>query len=143
MITEHRRQEHVTEGVLGIVVAHGDFLEHHGAFDFDVVGKTAAAQHHVGNQVDGQLEVGVEHMRVVARVLPGRERVQFAANGVDRLRDFHRRTRRRGLEQQVLQEVRRTGNACALVTRAHVDPDADRRRMHRRDVLGDHSQATG
>ena len=90
MGAEHRRQEDVAEGVLGIVVAHRDLLEHHVALDLDVVCGTAAAQHHVGNQVDGQFEIGVEHMRVVAGVLPGGERVQLTADGVDGLRDLDR-----------------------------------------------------
>jgi hypothetical protein len=34
-------------------------------------------------------------------------------------------------------------NRILDVTRADVDPHPDRRRMHRRDVLGDHTQATG
>ena len=90
MVAEHRRQEHVAERVLRIVVAHRDLLEHHVAFDLDVVGGAAATQHHVGDQVDRQLQVGVEHVRVVAGVLPGGERVQLAADRVDRLRDLDR-----------------------------------------------------
>ena len=72
MLTEHRRQEDVAEGVLGIVVAHGDLLEHDVALDLDIVGGTPAAQHDVGDQIDGQLQIGVEHVRVVAGVLPAR-----------------------------------------------------------------------
>ena len=90
MRPEHRRQEHVAERVLRIVVAHGDLLEHHGAFELHVVGRAATPQHHVGDQVDRQLQIGVEHVRVVAGVLPGGERVQLTADRVDRLGDFHR-----------------------------------------------------
>ena len=90
VLAEHRRQEHVAERVLGVVVAHRDLLEHHVAFELDIVGRAAAAQHHVGDQVDRQLQVGVEHVRVVAGVLPGGERVQLTADGVHRLGDLHR-----------------------------------------------------
>ncbi len=114
MLTEHRREEHVAERVLRVVVAHRDLLEHHVAFDLDVVGGAAAAQHHVGDQVDGQLQVGVEHVRVVAGVLPGGERVQLTADGVDRLGDLDRGARRRRLEQQVFQEMRGACDACGL-----------------------------
>ena len=143
MRAEHRRQEDVAEGVLGIVVAHRDLLEHHVALDLDIVCGTTPPQHHVGNQVDGQFQIGVEHVRVVARVLSGGERVQLTADGVDGLRDLDRRARRRRLEQQVFQEVRGTGNAGPLVAGTDVDPHPDRGRMHRRNVLGDHAQATG
>ena len=87
---EHRRQEHVAERVLGIVVAHRDLLEHDVAFDLDVVGGAPPAQHHVGDQVDGQLQVGVEHMRVVAGVFAGGEGVQLTADRVHRLGDLDR-----------------------------------------------------
>ena len=102
MHAEHRRQEHVAERVLGVVVAHGDFLEHHVTFELDVGGGAAAAQHHVGHQIDGQLQIGVEHMRVVAGVLAGGEGVQLAADRVHRLGDVDRGARLRRLEQQVL-----------------------------------------
>ena len=79
-------------------------------------------------------------MRVVAGVFLAGKRVQFAADGVDRLGDFHRRPGRGGLEQQVLEEVRRTGDSRTFVARTDVDPDPDRRRSRRRHELGDHPQ---
>ena len=45
------------------------------ALQLDVAGGAATVEHHVGDQVDGQLQVAVEHVRVVAGVLPGGERV--------------------------------------------------------------------
>ena len=115
MTAEHRRQEDVAEGVLGIVVAHRDLLEHYVALHLDVLGSTPPAQHHVGHQVDGQVHVRVEHVRVVARVLAGGESVQFTAHRVHGLGDLHRRTRRRRLEEQVLEEVGGAGHAATLV----------------------------
>ena len=143
MLTEHRRQEDVTEGVLGIVVAHGDLLEHHVTLDLDVVEQASPAQDDIGDQVDRQRKVRVEHMRVVAGVFTGGEGVQLTTDGVDRLRDLHRRAVRRRLEQQVLQEVGRTGDGAAFVPGPHTDPHPDRRGVHRRNVLGDHTKATG
>ena len=115
MVTEHRREEDVTEGVLGIVVAHGDLLEHDVAFDFDVVAGTPTAQYDVGHQVDRQLEIGVKHVGVVAGVLAGGERVQFTAHGIHGLRDLNRRPGRRRLEQKVFQEVGGAGHALTFV----------------------------
>ena len=115
MVAEHRREEDVPEGVLGIVVAHGDLLEHDVTLDLDVVAGASSAQHDVGHQVDGQFEIGVEHVGVIARVLAGGERVQFTAHGVDRLGDLHRRPRRRRLEQQMLEEVGGAGHAMTFI----------------------------
>ena len=72
MVTEHGREEDVAERVLGIVVAHRDLLEHDIAFHLDIGGCTHPVEHHIGHQVDGHLQVVVEHMRVVAGVLFGR-----------------------------------------------------------------------
>ena len=137
MVAEHRRQEDLAQGVLGIVVTHGDLLEHDIPLDGDIAGVTHAVEDDIGNQIDGQFEILVKHMRVVAGVFLGGERVQFAADGVNRLRDLDRTAGRGGLEEQVLQEVRGAGNGRALIARTDVDPDADRRRTHRRHELGD------
>jgi hypothetical protein len=61
MAVEHRRKEHITDRVLGVVVAHRDFLEHHVAFEIDIVCGAPSSQHHIGHQVDRQLQIGVEH----------------------------------------------------------------------------------
>ena len=53
------------------------------------------AGHHVGQHVDGQRQVGVQHPRVVARVLLGGERVELAADRVHRRRDLQRGAPRR------------------------------------------------
>ncbi len=116
MVAEHGRQEDISEGVLGIVVAHRDLFEHDVAFELDVMGRAAAVEHHVGHQVDGQFEVLVEHVRVVAGVLLGGERVELAADGVDGLGDVDRGARRGRLEQQVLEEVRGAGHGRTFVT---------------------------
>ena len=64
-------------------------------------------------------------MRVVAGVLARGERIQLTTDGVHGLRDLDSRTRRRRLEQQVLEVVRGTGLRRRLVARAHPDPDAE------------------
>ena len=102
MVTEHRGQEHVSQRVLGVVVAHRDLLEDDVAFQFDVLDGASTVEHHIGDQVDGQFQIAVQHVRVVAGVLFGGERVQFPTDGVHRLRDIHRGSGRRGLEEQVL-----------------------------------------
>ena len=129
MLAEQRRQEHVTQRVLGVVVAHRDLLEDDVAFEFDVVGGAATVEHDIGDQIDRQLQIAVEHVRVVAGVLFGGERVQLAADGVHRLRDVHGRAGRGRLEQQMLQEMRGAGHGGTLVrdpTPTHTPTDAER-----------------
>jgi len=140
---EHGRQENVAESVLRVVVTHSDLLEHHSAFEFDVLDRTRTPQHDVGDQVDGQVHVAVKDVRVVAGVFAGRERVQLTADRVHRLGDLHRAARRGGLEQQVLEEVRGAGDAGPFIARTDAHPHTDGRGAHRRDVFGDDAQSTG
>ena len=62
-------------------------------------------QHKVGDDVEGQREMLVEHFRVEADQLLGGERVQIAADRIDGARDILGGTPRRPLEQHVLDEV--------------------------------------
>ncbi|CKR80392.1 Uncharacterised protein [Mycobacterium tuberculosis] len=140
VVAEQRRQEHVRQGVLGVVVAHRDLLEDDVTFHLDIVGGTAAVEHHIGDQVDGQRQVAAEHVGVVAGVLLGGECVQFPAHRVHRLRNVHGRAGGRRLEQQMLKEVRRPGHRGAFVARSDADPHPDRRGVHRGQEFGDHSQ---
>ena len=48
----------------------------------------AGLMHDVREQIDGERQMLVEHLDVVARVLLRRERVELAADGIDRLRDI-------------------------------------------------------
>ena len=142
MVTEDCGKEHVADGVLGIVVAHRDLLEHDVALEFDVRRRADSVENDIGHQVYRQLEVVIEHVGVVAGVLPGGESVQLATDGVDRPGDVDRASRRGALEQQMLQEVSRAGDSAALVARADVHPDPDGGGPRRWNELGDHPQTT-
>ena len=143
VITEQRRQELVGQRVFGVVVAHRDLLEDDVAFQLDIARGATPVEHHVTDQVDRQREVAVEHVRVVAGVLLGGERVQLAADRVHRLRDVDSGARRGRLEQQVFQEVRGTGHGGTFVARSDAYPHADRGRAHPGQVFGDHPQPAG
>ena len=83
----------------------------------------------------------VEHLDVVAGVFLRREGVELAADRIDRLRDVLGRTRRRALEQHVLDEM---GDAAALggfVPRPASQPDADADRSDLGHLLGEKTEA--
>ncbi len=125
--------------ILGVVVAHRDLLQDHAALSVHIGLRVHRVKDHVAKHVDGQRQVLVQHVRVVAGVLLGCERVQLAADRVDLLRDVHRGALGRALEQEMLQVVRGAGLRPPFVARAHRDPDPDRGRTHARHGFGDQS----
>ena len=112
---EQRLGEHVVDEIGGLVLVHVDLFEDHLTLGFDLVGSKRRVPHDVGEDVEPDVEVVVEHTDVERRVLLGGEGVHVAADRVDVLRDLLRRAHRRSLEQQVLEEVR-----CALLCRGLV-----------------------
>ena len=85
VIGPQRLGEEVVHEVLGRVLVHVDLLEDHLPLGVEVRRTDHRVLQHVREVIDRQLQVAVEHARVVARVLLGGERVQVAADGVERL----------------------------------------------------------
>ena len=125
-----RLRENLVHEIVGRVLDHLDFFEDDFllALDVDVVER--GAQDDVGQDVDGDRQVLVEHLHVVARVFLGGERVELAANRIDRLRDVFGRARGRALEQHVLDEVRDAALFVRLVARAARQPHTEADRAH-------------
>ena len=114
-----RLGEQVVHEVGGLVLVHEDLLEDHLALGLDLVGAERRRPHDVGEDVEAELEVVVEHARVERGVLLGGEGVHVAAHRLDRLRDVACRPGVGALEQQVLEEVRgaRPARASRRATR--------------------------
>ena len=110
-VPEPLREELVDE-VVGRVLDHLDLFEDHLLLALDVVGPEGRIEHDVGQDVPGVRQVLVEHLDVVARVLLRRERIEVAAERVDRLRDVFGGPGAGALEEHVLDEVRRRRRAA-------------------------------
>ncbi len=137
-----RAHERLVQQVLGVVVAHGDLFEYDLPFQVHIHGPAQPVEHHIADQIHRQRQILVHDMGVVAGLLLGGERVELTADRVHGLGDIEGRTGRGGLEQQVFQEMRGTGDGGPLVARADSHPDPHGRRADAGDVLGHHSQAT-
>jgi hypothetical protein len=94
------------------------------------------AQDDIGEEINRERYVLVEHLDVVARVLLGSEGVELTADGVNRLRDVFGGAGVGPLEQHVLDEVRDAAALVALVARAAHQPHADGHRPHVRHRFG-------
>ena len=54
---EDRAGEDVGQGVLGVVVAHGDLFQDHHALGVDVGRRDGGVEHHLADQLDRQLRL--------------------------------------------------------------------------------------
>ena len=84
---------------------HVDLFQDHLALGIEVRLADQRVLEHVGQMIDRHLQVTVEHPRVVARVLLGRERVDVTAHRVEVLGDVERGPVLGALEEQVFQEM--------------------------------------
>ena len=98
--------EQLMNQVVGRVLDHLDFFEDHFLFTTDVDLAERRVHDDVGQHLDRQRQMLVEHLEVVAGVLLGREGVHLPPDGVDGLSDVFSRARVRPLEKHVLDEVR-------------------------------------
>ncbi|EGJ74380.1 putative protease [Streptomyces sp. Tu6071] len=142
-VAEHRVREEIVHDVARVVLGHRDLFEDDAALGVDVGGVQGRAREHVADDVDGERQIGVEHPRVVARVLLRRESVHLAADRVERGGDVERRAASRAFEEEVFEVVRRAVERRGLVAGADARPDAEGRGADRGQGLGDDAEAAG
>ena len=136
ILPEPLREELVDE-IVRRVLDHLDLFDDDFLFALEVVDAERRVADDVGEDVDGEREMLVEDLDVVARVFLRGERVELAADRIDRLRDVFRRPAGRPLEEHVLDEM---GDAAALggfVARSARQPHADADRTNLRHPLGE------
>ena len=134
-------REHLVGHRFGVVVLHADFLEDDLLLLGDVLGREQGMQHHVGEHVEGQRQILIEHARTKAGGFLGREGVEHAADRVYFARDLLGRAPLGALEHHVLDEVRDSVQRRRFLARARAHPDAHRHRARMRHRLGHQHQA--
>ena len=127
--------EQLVDQVVRRVLDHLDLFEDDLLLALDVVRAERRVHDDVGEDVDGERQMLVEHLDVVARVLLRRERVHLTADRVDRLRDVLGAAGGRPLEEHVLDKVGDAALLLRLVARAAREPDADADGAHVRHPL--------
>ncbi len=126
MVFEDGAGEGVPVGAVVVVVAHGDLAQDDVAFARDLVGGQRAVQRHVGEQIDGDIEVGGGQVDVIDGAVVGGVGVDRAAVGLDGGGDLAAGAALRALEEQVLEVVGKAGaEEGALVLAAGFHPNLD------------------
>ena len=97
----------------------------------------------VGDDVDGQRHVLLQHLGVVGGVFARGVGVEVAADRLDLLGDGARVAPPGPLERHVLEQVRDAGRSRRLVAGAGLDPDADRGGLDPIHRVGRDPQAVG
>ena len=76
--------EELVNEVVRRVLDHLDLFEDDLLFPADVLGAERRVHDDVGEHLDGQRQMLIEHFEVVARVFLGREGIHLSADGIDR-----------------------------------------------------------
>ncbi len=97
--------------------------------------------HQIGDHVEGFGQMLVEHLDVIADQFLRRERVEPAADRIDRPRDLLGRTVLGPLKHHVLDEMRDAALIDRLFARPRADPDSNGDAAHVRHLLRDHANA--
>ena len=111
-------REQLMDEVVRRVLDHLDLFEDDLLFPADILAAERRVHDDVRQHLDGQRQMLVEDLEVVAGVLLGGERVHLAANGIDRLSDVLRAPCRGALEQHVLDEMSDAALLLRFVARA-------------------------
>ena len=133
--------EDFVDQIVGRVLDHLDLFENHLLLAFDVVFLERGVKDDVGEDVERERQVLVEHLDVIAGVLFGGEGVELPADRIDFLSDVFGRAAGRALEEHVLDEVGDAAALVGLVARAARQPHPDADGTDVRHGLGDESKA--
>ncbi len=140
ILPESLREDFVDE-IVRRVLHHLDLFEDDFLLALDVLGVERRIPDDIGEDVERQRQVLVEHLDVIAGVFLGGKRVELPADRVDSLRDILGRARARSLEQHVLHEMRNAAALGVFVSRPACQPHADADRTNLRHPLRQDAEA--
>src|SRR5437764_5423849 len=132
-------EDDVVRGVVGLA----DLLQNDRALAFEL-GRVKARMHQdIGQDVEGERHILLQHLGVISRALARGVGVQVAADRLDLLGDRAGAAPLGALERHVLEEMRDAVDLGRLMASADLDPDAERDGIDRLDAIGDDAQAIG
>ena len=126
----------VEDDVVGRVVGLADLLQDHGALALHLLGLEGRVLQDVGEDVERQRHILLEHLGVIGRALARGIGVEVAADRLDLLGDGERAAPLGALERHMLEKVRDAVDLGWLVPGPDIDPDAERDGVDGLDPVG-------
>ncbi len=132
--------EIIEDDVVGRVVGLADLLQDDGALAFELGRVEGRVLQDVGEDVERERHVLLQHLGVIGRALARGIGVEVAADRLDLLGDGAGAAPLGALERHVLEKMRDAVDLRRLVPGADIDPQPERDRVHRIDAVGDDAQ---
>ena len=101
--------------IIGGVLAHEEFLDDDIAFGIEFVLPERRFAHHIGEQLETIVQFRHGQPQVIRRMLTGGVGVHLAAHGIDSESDRSGRTLLGAFEEQMLEEMRSSGDLAGFV----------------------------
>jgi len=134
------RLQAVEHEIVGRIVRRADLLDDHALLTCKLRRIERRVGENIGQNVERERHVGLEHARIERGGLHAGRRVEIAADRLDLLGDLLRAAPRRALERHVFEQM---GNAVLVgqfVAAAGAHPHAERCGLQMRHVVGDDGQ---
>ena len=129
--------------VVRSIVGLADLLQDHRALALDLLRLEGRVLQYVGEDIEGERNVFLKHLRVVGRTFARGVSVEMAADCFDLLGDGECAAPAGALEGHVLEKMRNPVDVGRLMARADIDPDAERDRVDGVDTVGRDPQSVG
>ena len=132
--------EIIEDDVVGRVVGLPDLLQDDGALAFEFGRIEGRVQQDVGENVERERQILLQHLGVIRRAFARGIGVEVAADRLDLLGDRAGAAPLGALERHVLEKMRDAVDLRRLVPCADIDPQPERDRVHGIDAVGDDAQ---
>src|SRR6266853_5576794 len=136
-------RKNFVQQIFRVVQVHLDFFQDHLAFFFYIFGIELGPQNEIGNDVEGNREMLVEHFGVETNLFFGGEGVQHSADGIHLSRYGFRGAPFGALEDHVLHEMGQPVLFQHFAARTVAHPNTDRDRTYVGHRLRNDHQAIG
>ena len=143
LIWKCRGLQAVPDQIVRRVFGGADFLDDHVLLALQFVRIECRIGQDVGEHIQRQRHVGLEHARIVGGGFDRGRGIEIAADRLDILGDLTRGPPRGALERHVLEQMRNAMLVRLLVAAAGADPDAERSGLQMRHRVSHDRETTG